>query len=214
VIKNALKWGSKATRGFLKANPALDWEMKKPVTPKRRMYNAAEVEKMEAGVRDCLKPIVTTLAWTGMRIGELVNLRWKDVDFDEHVLHIRVQEKWKPKGRRDRTVPMLPKVEAVVRQQRVGEYVFGSLRGGRVNDSNTLQALKKDQIALGMPEGDQHAFRRFFATTMMINGTDPHTVMQWGGWQSLETMLRYLADTNVKDSVRAMDQVAKRLATA
>jgi hypothetical protein len=40
------------------------------------------------------------------------------------------------------------------------------------------------------------------------------TVRQWGGWKSLETMLRYLADVNVKDSVNAMKQAAKRLATA
>jgi len=35
-----------------------------------------------------------------------------------------------------------------------------------------------------------------------------------GGWKSLETMLRYLADVNVKDSVEAMAAAAKRLAIA
>ena len=57
-----------------------------------------------------------------MRIGELINLRWSDVDFNRKVITIRVQENWKPKGRRDRTVPMHPKVETVLRQaQRVGQ---------------------------------------------------------------------------------------------
>jgi hypothetical protein len=34
------------------------------------------------------------------------------------------------------------------------------------------------------------------------------------GWKSLETMLRYLADVDVKDSVQAMGQAVKKLATA
>jgi hypothetical protein len=106
VIKNAMKWGSKASRGLLKLNPAADWEMPKPVKPKRRCYNAAEVEVMENGVREWLRPVVSTLAWTGLRIGELVNLRWADVDFGKRVIHVRVQEEWKPKGRRDRAIPM------------------------------------------------------------------------------------------------------------
>jgi hypothetical protein len=39
-------------------------------------------------------------------------------------------------------------------------------------------------------------------------------VRQWGGWKSLETMLRYLADVNVTDSVQAMDTAVRRLAAS
>jgi integrase len=71
------------------------------------------------GVRDWLKPVATASAWTGLRIGELINLRWADVDLEKRVLHVRVQEEWKPKGLRDRVVPLHPSVERVVRAQRV-----------------------------------------------------------------------------------------------
>ena len=47
---------------------------------------------------------------------------------------------------------------------------------------------------------------------MMQAGVSTETVRQWGGWKSLETMLRYMADVDVKDSVSAMDQAAKKLA--
>jgi len=39
IIKNALKWGSKASRKLLAVNPALDWETTEPVKPKRPAYN-------------------------------------------------------------------------------------------------------------------------------------------------------------------------------
>jgi integrase len=144
----------------------------------------------------------------------LENLRWSDVDFEKRVLHVRVQEEWKPKGRADRTVPLHSKVEAVLRQQPIGKYVITSPGGGQLRERYTLLCLKQDQVRLKLSKGDLHGFRRFFATTMMENGASPHTVMQWGGWKSMETMMRYLADTAAADSVKVMDQVTRRLASA
>jgi integrase len=205
---------TKSSRGLLKSNPTVDWETPEPLTPKRRCYTQDEVATMEAGVRDWLRPVVTALAWSGMRIGELVNLRWKDVDLEKRVLHIRIRDDWKPKGRADRVIPLHSKVEAVIKNQRLGEYVFTGSRGRQIKESFALSSLKKDQGKIGMPEGDLHAFRRFFATTMMQAGTPVETVRQWGGWKSLETMLRYLADVNVKDSVQAMRQAEAKLAAS
>jgi len=211
VLKGAMKWAARPSRALLPANPALDWETPKPLKPKKRTYTLAEVEALEAGVREWLRPILTTLAWTGLRIGELVNLRWKDVDLEQRVIHIRIQEGWNPKGKRDRTVPLHPKVEAVLKKQRVGEYVFSGPKGGRMKPDYCLHCLKYDQRRLKLAKNDLHGFRRFFATTMMKAGVSAETVRQWGGWKTLDTMLRYLADIDVKDSVKAMDQAAKRL---
>jgi integrase len=214
IFKNAFKWAAQQSRGLLPRNPAVDWETPEPVKPKRKVYTADEVAKLEAGVRTWLRPIVTTLAWTGMRIGELINLRWSDVDFDQHVIRVRVQDEWKPKGRRDRVVPMHPKVEAVLRMNKIGQYVFTGKQGRSLKETWCLSALKTDQRKLGLPECDLHGFRRFFATTMMKAGVDTNTVRQWGGWQSLETMLRYLADSNPAEGVKAMYQAAERLAAS
>lgn len=214
VIKNAFKWASKAGRALLVRNPALDWETTEPVKPKRKAYMAAEVAKLESNVRPWLRPVVTILAWTGMRIGELIHLRWADVDFKQQVINIRVQDEWKPKGRRDRTVPMHPKVETALKGLRVGQYVVSGGRGGRLKESWCLAALKRDQEKLGLPASDLHGFRRFFATTMMKAGVDTNTVREWGGWKSLETMLRYLADGNSAEGVQAMQAAAQRLAAS
>jgi integrase len=75
-----------------------------------------------------------------------------------------------------------------------------------------LHCLKYDQADLKMALSDLHGFRRFFATTMMQAGVNTETVRQWGGWKSLDVMMRYLADVDVKDSVAAMDGAVKRLA--
>lgn len=211
VVKGAFRWAANSARGHLTVNPAQGWETPAPVKPKRKTYTAEEVARMETGVREWLRPIVTVLAWTGMRITELVNLRWQDVDFERRLIHIRVQESWKPKGRRDRAVPMHPKVETVLRGLPIGLNVFVSRHGKQLSKVVTLQSLQEDQPKLGLEVGDQHGFRRFFATTMIRNGVDAETVRQWGGWKSFATMLRYLADVNASDSVSAMDAAVSRI---
>jgi len=211
IVKGAFKWASKAARGYLAVNPAVDWETPPPVKPKRFTYGVEDVAKMEAGVRGWLRPVVTMLSLTGMRINELVNLRWQDVDFERKLLHIRIQETWKPKGRQDRTVPMHPKVETLLKGLPLGGYVVKSPRGKQLCGQTTLACLKTDQGRLGLVEGDLHGFRRYFATTMMRNGVDADTVRQWGGWRTFKTMLRYLADVNSADSVKAMNQAAARM---
>ena len=212
VVKGAFKWAAKSARGYLSYNPALDWETPEPVKPKRLTYTVDDVAKMESGVSEWLCPVVTVLAWTGMRISELVNLRWQDVDLERRLIHIRIQESWKPKGKRDRVIPMHPKVEAAIRSLPVRMYVFANRRSGcQLLRSSILRSLRKDQLKLGIEAGDLHAFRRFFATMMIRNGVDAETVRQWGGWKSFNTMLRYLADVRATDSVKAMDEAASRL---
>ena len=214
VVKGAFKWAAKGARGYLVVNPALDWETPRPVKPKRKTYTAVDVEKMEADVCEWLRPIVTVLAWTGMRINELVNLRWQDVDLEKRLIHVRVQESWKPKGKKDRTIPMHSKVETILKAQPLGTYVFTTKRGKPLLASSTLRSLHAEQSKLGLDAGDLHAFRRYFATTMIRNGVDAETVRQWGGWKSFNTMLRYLADVNASDSVKAMNAAENRINAA
>ena len=96
----------------------------------------------------------------------------------------------------------------------LGQHVFLGPRSGRIKETYALECLKVDQEDLKMPLGDLHAFRRYFATTMMRAGVNVESVRQWGGWKSLDTMLRYLADVDVEESVKTMDQAVRNLASA
>jgi integrase len=213
-IKGMFKWASKKSRGLLAENPALDWETPKPVTAKRRCYSRAEVERMEREVRPWLREVVSVLAWTGMRIGELINLKWSDVDLKQKLIHVRIRDDWRPKGKADRTIPMHPKVAAIVAGRPVRSFVFYGPNGGKLKEQHCLEALKSDQRKLGLPVSDLHGLRRFFATEMLRVGVDLETVRQWGGWKTLETMLRYLADVTEGRSVKVMEEAAAKLAAS
>ena len=212
VIRSAFRWGSKASRGIFRSDPSIDWKMKAPPAVKQPCYTRADIEALETGATPWLRPIITALAWTGVRINELCNLRWKDVNLESELIHIRCQEHWKPKGRKDRSIPMLPKVADVIRSRPVGELVFRAARGGKLHRDYVLRRLKLDLKKLGLPEENTiHGFRRHFATQMMRRGIDLKTIQQWGGWTSLVTLQRYLAELEAEDSVNSMKKVAAQL---
>jgi len=136
------------------------------------------------------------------------------VDLKQGIINVKVREDWQPKGKRDRAIPMHSKIRSVLERQPIGLYVFRGPEGGRIKETYALECLKRDQAKLNLPICDLHGFRRFFATSMLRAGVSVDTVRQWGGWSSLETMMRYLADVSVTESVQAMQEASKRMAAA
>lgn len=56
-------------------------------------YTFLEVQRMlehcqTTGAERWIRPILMTLACTGMRIGELISLRWEDIDFSAKAIHV------------------------------------------------------------------------------------------------------------------------------
>jgi integrase len=63
-----------------------------------------------------LKDIVTVALHTGMRRGEIFNLKWFDLDFDRGVMHVR-----KTKTKLNRVVPMNARVREVLKSTKAIE---------------------------------------------------------------------------------------------
>ena len=86
------------------------------------------------------QPVFTVMLWTGMRVGEVLGLRWEDIDFENdeiNVNHTLLQfDKGKGQGSdyrinppktksSRRTVPMLPKVKRALLQEKAYQDLFG-----------------------------------------------------------------------------------------
>lgn len=75
------------------------------------------------GEREYLRPLVTVAVYAGPRRGELLKLRWSNVDFDINTLNFK-----ETKTNKDRSVPMEPMVRTALLELRESasgaEYVF------------------------------------------------------------------------------------------
>ena len=85
-------------------------------------------------------PVFTVMLWTGMRVGEILGLRWEDIDFEKkeinvnHILTDYVTNKGKcrvltinpPKTRKsNRSIPMLPKVKETLLDKKERQELLG-----------------------------------------------------------------------------------------
>ena len=107
-------------KGWIDANPAEDAE--RVTVPRTGEFNVLTAEEVQAMARADGSPlygaIYTTAAFTGLRMGELRALRWVDVDFTNHIVHVRRNHvrdaHGAPKSQRVRSVPMTDQVAVVL----------------------------------------------------------------------------------------------------
>jgi integrase len=84
-----------ARRGIAAANPVakLDKGERPAAVAKRerRILTRQEIEGLLGAVDPRHRALLTTAVFTGVRLGELLGLKWMDVDFDEDVIRVRRQ---------------------------------------------------------------------------------------------------------------------------
>jgi integrase len=124
---------------------------------------------------------------TGLRIGELLALRWEDLDLDGGGLLVR-RSVWKhvestPKGGRPREVPLSDQaLEALRKHPRRGPYVFSTLDGQRRDRHGCTRAL----YAIAERAGQQlpfgwHVLRHTFASHLVMRGVPLKAVQELMG---------------------------------
>lgn len=145
---------------------------------KRVRYALPEEERKLAelytGQRAHLAPIVTIALNSGMRRGEILSLRWDQVDFSRGVIHLP-----DPKSGRDESVVMNEKVMAELLRlhQSAGqsEYVFPNPKTGRPYGSIRKAWIGACRDA-GIENLNIHDLRHTAATRLADTGADPVTI--------------------------------------
>ena len=198
----------------LPVNPMADVEK-----PRHRRSTAIEVfspEEIMALVREADSEqdaaIYLTAAFTGLRRGELVALRWRDVDFAAH--RIRVCGSYAggrlttPKSGKVRSVPLAPAVaEALARLgQRefwTGEddLVFPGVAGSYLDASALSRRYKAALKRAALRPLRFHDLRHTFGTRMIAKA-DIRRVQEWMGHADVATTMKYLHYVERPDEAR------------
>ena len=114
-----------------------------------------------ASGRTARTPTRSECFYTGLRLGEVLTLRWEDVDLTDRMLLVRrglsAGEETTPKGRRHRFVPLsMPAVAAFARLAERGEftepddYVLANRFGRRLDASALRHRYKRGRTAAGL----------------------------------------------------------------
>ncbi len=160
-------------------------ERKEMKTLTKEQLNAFFKEAKETGVFELY---YIELA-TGLRRGELLGLKWEDIDLEQGSLRIRrqvaringeiVEAPLKTKNSY-RTLPLAEDAVAVLKSQKekVGNspWVFPSPTGGPISPDSVLQMLHRVLDRAGLPRVRFHHLRHTFASLALQNGVDIKTV--------------------------------------
>ena len=139
---------------------------------------------------------------TGLRRGELLGLKWTDVDLDRGVLKIQraisrqngkvVEAPLKTKNAY-RTLPLSADAISVLKMQKCkvnsSEWVFPSPTGGPMSPDSVLHMLQRVLKRAGLPRIRFHDLRHTFATLALENGMDVKTLSAMLGHVSAVTTL-------------------------
>ena len=146
-----------------------------------------------------------TAAMTGLRQGELLGLRWRDVDFDARKIRVVSPyvrgEFGDPKSAGSgRSVPMAERVADALRELRERSRVPARPRS-RVLPSRDRQAARPLQARPPLQAGDRaapsvhritfHELRHTFGTRMAAAGTPMRTLQHWMGHADSKTTQIY-----------------------
>ena len=140
---------------------------------------------------------------TGLRSGDVFNLQWEGVDFEQQQLNVLVQ-----KTRRKLMVPVNEAASSVLeawRGMRKGPYVFyNQLTGDRFRDLKGGFKLACKQA--GLKGVTWHTLRHTFASRLTRNGVDIVTVKELLGHSSITVTMRY-AHTDEETKTAAVKKI-------
>lgn len=198
-------------------------------------YNRQEVRRMlefcqESKAGQWIRPILLTLATTGMRIGELISLRWEDIDFDAATIRI-VDNRFSrfqvetgmtrtTKGKRSRSLPLHPDLKEVLStmKRHPDGFVFHGAKGARLRDRRVLEIFQrkirdplKEEFPvsageIGFYRGAIHSFRHYFVSECFRQGATEVEVMDWVGHKDSE-MVHHYRHLRPDDSQRRMQSI-------
>ncbi len=152
------------------------------------------------------KMLVSLMYATGMRVSEVVQLRWRNIDFDRNYIQIV-----NGKGSVDRVVLLPESYRPLLRQlsQRADgeDYLFASQDGrvGRHLSPRTVQRVVERSAAIAQIQKriTPHSLRHAYATHLFESGTDIRLIQQHLGHANLQTTCIY---TKVSKQIQAQAQ--------
>ena len=193
-------------------NLAIDWELYLGTNPVRkvkffqeinlgfRILSEEEETKLLVNATPYIQDLIVFDLNTGLRIGEILSLRWESVDLEKGLLSVFAH-----KTHKTRTVPINSEARRVLEVWALGrknEFVFYNHETGKPFvdlDEGLALACRKAGI-----EGiTWHKLRHTFASRLVNRGVDIVTVQQLLGHSTVVTTMRIRTQISIRNAVRS-----------
>ncbi|HXG65147.1 MAG TPA: site-specific integrase [Blastocatellia bacterium] len=194
--------------GIVESNPARKVKKLRQDNLRKRYLTVEEEQRLMGaltGRRIRLKPVVVLAIQTGMRRGELLNLKWQNIDLARGLIYVT-----DTKTGHDREVP----INSIARETLLGlqrlyggyEYVFTNPMTG-LNITEVKKGFKAACREAGIADFRFHDLRHTTGTRLADAGTDAFAIAEVLGHRNLQTTKRYTHATELRKR-RAVEALA------
>lgn len=171
-----------------------------------------EAHSLIAAADDEWRAMITVAVRTGLRLGELLALRWSDVDLQAGRLVVRRAVSrglvGTPKNGKSREVPLSEQAALALRQHpRHGELVFCDQALMMFTRGATKWPLRRALSRAGLRQMGWHTLRHSFASQLVMRGAPLKGVQELLGHSTIEMTMRYshLSPDARREAVRLLD---------
>lgn len=219
----------------IEVNPVVGTKRPRVLKPKHTTWTGAQARTFLEGLdeSDRWAPLWTLALATGMRRGELMALRWSEVDLEAGVVHVersvtQVNQQRvyvTPKNHERRDVTIDPRTVATLRSWRKAQMAERLAWGGAYQGSDDLVFTWEDgrpvlpdfatrtfgvlTTGLEVPRLKLHELRHTHATMLLRDGVPVHVVAKRLGHKDPSVTLNVYADAVPDDDGRAVETFAK-----
>ena len=133
---------------------------------------------------------------TGLRFGELIALRWQDIDFGKKTLTVNRNivrgKEGSPKSNKTRTIPLTPGIlYMLIEKDKCCEFIFHDSNKNPLNYGNCYHHLHKVCKAAGLRIISWHTLRHSFASQLASKNNSIVAIKELLGHSDLKTTMRY-----------------------
>ncbi len=174
AFSKAVEWG------YIEENPFKGYKQLKVQEKPPKFLLPEQIALVESVINDnTWKFIFRLLVYTGMRIGELLNLKWSDIDFKRNLIVVRRSKNFKT-----RVIPIHPEL----RKELLKHYkVKQSEKVVLFSKSYIEHKLKKFFREANFPDLRIHDLRHTFASLLVMSGVELRTIQELLGHTSYRT---------------------------
>ncbi|MHB1687823.1 MAG: tyrosine-type recombinase/integrase [Ignavibacteriaceae bacterium] len=160
-----------------------------------------------------LKDAFTVAFYTGLRLGELINMKWDWIDLMQNQITIKCSKEFLTKSKKERIVPMSSKVRSIIISRSNSaihnptEFVFYHTRGKRLYPESISKQFKKIVRKSNLNDSIHfHTLRHSFASMLVQRGVSLYVVKELLGHEDLSTTQIYshLQKQNLMDAVNLL----------
>lgn len=202
---------------------AQEWGLLEMVPPIRRLKEAKpefrfldfdEADRLVEGAAPEWRAMIVLGLKTGMRLGELLAVRWEDVDLQTGRVMVRrnyVRGKiGTPKSGKAREIPLSDEAIAALKKHRHlrGELVFCDEKGEFLSKGETKHPLWRACKKATIERIGWHVLRHTFASHLAMRGAPAKAIQELMGHSTIEMTMRYmhLSPDARRDAVKLLDK--------